>query len=481
MTTLTFPEDFRFGAATSAYQIEGAVAEDGRGPSIWDQMCAEPGRILGGSDGTRACDHYHRMPEDVALMSSLNLQTYRFSTSWARICPDGATVNPRGLDFYSRLVDALNDAGIEPWVTLYHWDLPQALGERGGWLARDTASRFADYANTVARHLADRVEVITTLNEPWCSAFLGYASGEHAPGRRHPREAVTALHHLLLAHGRGVEAIRAEGSRLRTGITTNHLVAHPADPDNDGDLDAARRIDGAFNRVVLDPLFVGRYPADVLEDMSEAGLGRAVREGDFDLISAPIDVLGVNFYHGTAFAAPEPGAVPTTRPGPAGQPLASPYVGSETVREVSRALPRTAMGWEIDARDLTALLVRLHRDYTGPAGIPIVVTENGAAFDDVPDESGVVDDRADRCAYLREHIAATHAAREAGVDVRGYLAWSLLDNFEWALGYTQRFGIVRVNYETQERIPKASARFFAEVARTHRLQVDSTEAGRSFG
>ena len=474
MTTLTFPQDFRFGAATAAFQIEGGH-EDGRGDSIWDVMCREPNRVQGAEDGQIACDHYHRMPSDVALMKSLNLETYRFSTSWARVMPDGKTVNPQGIDFYSRLVDELLAADIKPWLTLYHWDLPAAL--EGGWTNRETSYRFADYASAMIEALGDRVDVWTTLNEPWCSSLLSYASGEHAPGHRDPREAVSAVHHLLLAHGLGIQALRAARPQATLGITTNHTVAHPADPENPGDVEAARRIDGAQNRIFLDPIFKGEYPADVLEDMAEAGLGAAAHDGDLEIISQPIDVLGVNFYNGTGVAAPEDGVWadpldnPTLHQGPGGGLVASPFVGSERVRFVPRNLPVTAMGWEIGPDDLRILLERLSADYTGPAGIPIVITENGAAFEDRPDEEGFVDDLADRGAYIKAHLGAVNQAMENGVNVAGYLAWSLMDNFEWAWGYAKRFGIVRVDYETQQRTVKGSGRWYGEVARTHTIEM----------
>ncbi|QIK72792.1 family 1 glycosylhydrolase [Propioniciclava coleopterorum] len=470
---LTFPAGFSFGTATAAYQIEGAAAEDGRRDSIWDAFCRVPGAVIGGDSGEVVCDHYHRMPADVDLIADLGLDTYRFSTSWARVCPDGGPANPAGVDFYSRLVDELLDRGVRPWLTLYHWDLPQALQEAGGWVNRDTAHRFADYAQVMVDALGDRVDVWTTLNEPWCSSFLSYAAGEHAPGHTSPSEAVDAAHHLLLAHGLGVQVLRGHGRDLTVGITTNHTVADPADPDDPGDVDAARRIDGAFNRVFLDPIFRGDYPADVLEDMSWAGLGRVAREGDMALISAPIDVLGVNYYNGGAFAAPDPRVhEPLTHPGPGGLLRRSPYVGSERVRGVSRGLPVTDMGWEIQPDGLTRLLLRLQREYTGPAGIPMVITENGAAFPDVADAGGFVQDH-DRIAYLRDHLAAVHAALEQGADVRGYLVWSLLDNFEWAWGCGKRFGIVHVDFDTLERTPKASAQWYSGVARTGRVTLVS--------
>ncbi|MDO5722191.1 MAG: family 1 glycosylhydrolase [Actinomycetaceae bacterium] len=472
MATLRFPTDFTFGAATAAYQIEGASTEDGRRPSIWDHMCTKPGAILDGSDGSIACDHYHRTREDVALMREMNLETYRFSTSWARVCPDGGPINRKGVDFYSKLVDQLLEAGIKPWLTLYHWDLPQALEEKGGWANRDTAHRFADYAHALANIIGERVPTWTTLNEPWCSAFLGYASGEHAPGRQNPKAAVDAAHHLLLAHGLGVQALRAASSNLTVGITTNHTVAHPADPENPNHQEAARRVDGAFNRIFLDPLFKGKYPDDVLNDMSEAGLGNACRDHDMEIISTPIDVLGVNFYNGAAHALAHPGVKLPRPTNPAGLPLSTPFVGSERVTWVDRGLPRTHMGWEVNAEDLRLLLQRLHRDYTGPAGIPMVITENGAAYQDQPSEDGYVDDSDTRLTYIRAHLKAVHEALSEGVDVRGYLAWSLMDNFEWAWGYTRRFGLVRVDYETGRRTPKASAKWFAQVARSHELHIE---------
>lgn len=471
--TLEFPPGFRFGSATAAFQIEGASHEDGREDSIWDAFCRLPGAVFEGHDGAVAADHYHRMPQDVALMAELGLDTYRFSTSWARIKPGDRALNPKGLDFYSRLVDELLEHGISPWLTLYHWDLPQALGERGGWANRDTAYRFADYALAVFEHLKDRVTDWTTLNEPWCSSFLSHAGGEHAPGHTDPEEAVAAAHHLLLGHGLATEAMReVAGKEHRLGITLNFTVADPADPANPGDVDAARRIDGSFNRVFLDPIFRGQYPPDVLEDMAGAGLGRHIRDNDLETIAAPIDVLGVNYYNGVLVAAPQdPPASEQSLvfASERGLPRRNPAVGSERVRNIDRPLPRTAMGWEVQPEGLERLLLRLQEQYTGPAGIPMVVTENGAAYDDTPDDSGFVDDSADRLAFIDAHLRAVHRAMERGAEVRGYLVWSLLDNFEWAFGYDKRFGIVRVDYGTQARIPKASARWYAQVASSHRV------------
>ncbi|KAA0973702.1 family 1 glycosylhydrolase [Paeniglutamicibacter gangotriensis] len=472
-TTLKFPPSFRFGSATAAFQIEGASHQDGREDSIWDAFCKVPGAVFEGHDGSVAADHYHRMPQDVALMAELGLDTYRFSTSWARIKPGDRELNPKGLDFYSRLVDELLGHGITPWLTLYHWDLPQALGEKGGWTNRDTAYRFADYALEVFEHLRDRVTDWTTLNEPWCSSFLSHAGGEHAPGHTDPAEAVAAAHHLLLGHGLATTAMReTASSEHRLGITLNFTVADPADPDNEADIDAARRIDGSFNRIFLDPIFRGSYPADVLEDMKEAGLEQHIRDNDLEIIASPIDVLGVNYYNGTLVAHPD------KAPGPEqdlvfaserGLPRRNPAVGSELIRAVPRPLPRTAMGWEVQPEGLERLLLRLQDEYTGPAGIPMVITENGAAYDDVPDAQGYVDDSEDRLAFIDAHLRAVHSAMDAGAVVHGYLVWSLLDNFEWAFGYDKRFGIVRVDYQSQERIPKASARWYARVAASRTL------------
>lgn len=466
MTRYDFPKGFLWGSATAAFQIEGASQADGRGDSIWDTFCREPGAVLDGDDGSVACDHYNRMPSDVALMASLGLQSYRFSTSWARVCPDGLSVNQLGLDFYSRLVDELLAHGIKPWVTLYHWDLPAALP--GGWTNRDTAYRFADYAEIVHEALGDRVAVWTTLNEPWCSSFLSYGAGEHAPGHTSRKEAVGAAHHLLLGHGLGVERLRALNPSATLGITLNQTWAYPADPANPTDIDAARRIDGAFNRVFLDPIFRGSYPEDVLADMANCGFDEVVRPGDLAIIAQPIDVLGVNYYSTQAVTGtPDDDYQPEM--GPNGRLRGNPNVGSEWVRPAPRDLPVTAMGWEVEPAGLTRILNRIHDEYTGPAGAHLYVTENGAAYDDVADDTDFVDDQ-DRLGYIREHLVALHEAIGDGADVRGYFVWSLMDNFEWAFGYSKRFGVVRVDYETLKRTPKASALWFAEVARTNSVE-----------
>jgi len=457
-TPVTFPPGFLWGAATAAYQIEGAAREGGRGDSIWDVFSRVPGAVADGHNGDVACDHYHRAAQDIALMQDLNLAAYRFSVSWARCMPDGVTPNPEGIAFYSDLVDRLLAAGITPWITLYHWDLPQALEDKGGWAARETAERFAEFAAIMHEALGDRVRFWTTLNEPWVSAFLGYAAGLHAPGRKDPSAALAAVHHLLLGHGLAVRELRSRDAAATVGITLNLTVADPADPDRELDRDAARRADGQSNRLFLDPLFRGEYPADVLADVAHLGMADVVRPGDLELISAPLDVLGVNYYHGSAFTS-EPGLDPDP---------SSPMVAADGVHTVFRGLPVTGMGWEVQPDGLRRLLVRLQREYTGPAGIPIYITENGAAYDDEPDAEGFVNDE-DRRSFFEQHLRALHAAITEGVDVRGYFAWSLLDNFEWAFGYHQRFGLVRVEYDTQRRIPKASGLWYARVAASNAL------------
>ncbi|GHF41130.1 GH1 family beta-glucosidase [Streptomyces sp. NRRL_ISP-5395] len=447
------PADFRWGVATSSYQIEGAAAEDGRTPSIWDTFCRVPGAVEGGEHGDVACDHYHRMPEDVELIAGLGVDTYRFSLAWPRIQPGGrGPANEKGLDFYKRLVDELQGRGVTPWITLYHWDLPQELEDAGGWPARDTALRFAEYAALAHEALGDRVEHWTTLNEPWCSAMLGYAYGLHAPGRRDLGDAMAAVHHLLLGHGLAAGALRdaAGGDPLELGITLNLGTATP-ETDSEADREACRRADGMGTRLYLDPLVHGRYPEDIVADLAAQNIELPVRDGDLAAIAAPLDVLGVNFYRGMQFSG-------VTEDG---SPLDA--EGLPVVRAVDRDLPRTAMDWEITPTELTDLLVRLQRDYA----LPTVITENGAAFDDAVAADGSVPD-ADRTAYLADHIAAVVAARDRGADVRGYFAWSLMDNFEWAYGYDKRFGIVRVDYDTQLRTLKDSAKWYRDTIRLTR-------------
>jgi len=448
-----FPNDFLFGVATAAYQIEGAAHEDGRADSIWDAFARVPGAVVDGHDGEVACDHYHRYESDVELMADLGLQTYRFSTSWARIRPDGGPVNSKGLDFYSRLVDSLLAKNIKPWLTLYHWDLPQALQEKGGWANRDTAALFAEYALDVHAVLGDRVDAWTTLNEPWCSSFLSYLGGEHAPGIQDPEQGLAAGHHLLLAHGLAIRELRAANPKLQLGITLNMTVADPADPMDEGDVDAARRIDGQHNRFFLDPIFLGKYPLDVMNDVAAFGFDKYVHDGDLAIIATPIDALGVNYYHGEAVST-HPAATQLHSAAPSERPKRSPFPAAAGVHSHPRGLPVTAMDWEVQPEGLTRLLKRIKDEYTGSA-IKLYVTENGAAYDDVVGDDGVVHDAA-RAEFLRLHLGAILDAIDLGVDVYGYFYWSLMDNYEWAWGYHKRFGIVRVDYETQQRTVKES-------------------------
>ncbi|PRY37286.1 GH1 family beta-glucosidase [Umezawaea tangerina] len=442
--TAELPANFLWGVATSAYQIEGAVAEDGRTPSIWDTFCRVPGAVIREENGDVACDHYHRMPQDVELIAGLGVDSYRFSISWPRVQPGGrGPVNAKGLDFYSRLVDELLGKGIKPWVTLYHWDLPQELEDAGGWPERDTAYRFAEYAGLVYEGLGDRVRTWTTLNEPWCSAMLGYDQGKHAPGIQNFGASMRAVHHLLLGHGLAGQALRAAAKEpIELGITLNMGSAKPAS-DRPEDVDAARRADGLGTRIYLDPLVKGHYPEDVVADLEARGAVLPIEPGDLEVISTPLDVLGVNYYSSHVF---EGGEEPH-------EPVA-----------VSQNLPVTAMDWEIVPQGFTDLLVRISQDYPG---LPMVITENGAAFDDEVDENGVVDD-SDRLSYISDHIAAVGSAVAQGADVRGYFAWSLMDNFEWAYGYDKRFGIVRVDYDTQERTLKRSAEWYRDTIRSTR-------------
>ncbi len=464
-----FPEGFVLGAATAAYQIEGAAHEDGRGESIWDTFSREPGAVLHGDTGDVACDHYHRYRDDVALMARLGLDSYRFSVSWARVCPDGAALNPKGLDFYQQLVDELLRHGIRPWLTLYHWDLPQALEDLGGWTDRDTSNRFTEYSLAVHDRLGDRVSTWTTLNEPWCSAFLGYTAGIHAPGNTDPAGGLAAAHHLLLGHGQTVRALRERDATLSLGLTVNLTVADPVDPADSEDVDAARRIDGQFNRLFLDPLFRSAYPPDLLEDVAGLGLESVVQEGDLAVISTPIDVLGVNYYQGEAVSH-RPPPVEVDLQASTTRAVRSPYPAADGVHRHPRGLPTTAMGWEVQPEGLTRLLKRVHGEYAGPAGTAIYVTENGAAYDDAVAGDGSVHD-AERTAFLRAHLGAVLDAVDAGVPVQGYFYWSLMDNFEWAWGYDKRFGIVRVDYDTQERTVKDSGHAYAAIIAARALSA----------
>ena len=439
-----FPPDFVWGASTAAYQIEGGAADGGRGPSIWDTFSHTPGRVRGGDTGDVAADHYHRWAQDVALLADLGVTAYRFSIAWPRILPAGrGPVNEEGLDFYRRLVDALLGCGIRPVPTLYHWDLPQALEDLGGWRNRDSAGWFADYANVLFAALGDRVPLWTTLNEPFGPSFAGYANGNHAPGLRLGAGALAAAHHLLLAHGRAVEVYRAGGATGRIGITLDFAQIAPGGPDA-ADVAAATRLDTLRNRWFADALFTGAYPTELVRYYAAITDFGFVREGDLAL--GGVDFLGVNYYNSWLASA-----VP---PAPPGRRTAD-DVGAAVTAPPGAEL--TGYGWPVTPDDLTGLLTALRDRYPGLP--PLYLTENGCAYPDRPDGHGRVADPA-RIAYLDRYVRAAAEARRAGVDLRGYFVWSLLDNFEWADGYSQRFGLVHVDFATGHRTPKDSFRWY---------------------
>jgi beta-glucosidase len=424
---MSFPQDFVWGAATAAYQIEGAVDEDGRGESVWDRFCATPGKVRNGDSGAVACDFYHRYPADIALMGELGLDAFRFSIAWPRILPDGrGHVNEAGLDFYDRLVDELLANEITPFPTLFHWDTPQALEDEGGWTSRATAEAFVEYAEVVAARLGDRITHWTTHNEPWVVAWIGHSWGEHAPGRTSEADAIAAAHHLLLSHGWAVDVLRSTAPDAEVGIVLN-LEHVDSLSDSPADLAAARELDGTANRWFLDPVFRGSYPVDLVERFAPP-----VQDGDLEAISAPIDFLGVNNYFRFVVQAGSNGD------------------GPHVVHDPEWA--RTDMGWEVYPEGLYQLLTRVARDYEPPA---LYVTENGAAFGDIRSHDGRVHDP-ERTAYIESHIDAVRRAADDGVPMKGYFVWSFLDNFEWSMGYSKRFGIVYVDYPTQERVPKDS-------------------------
>jgi beta-glucosidase len=459
----SFPDRFLWGAATAAYQIEGAATEDGKGPSIWDTFSHTPGKVYHGDTGDVACDSYYRYPEDIELLKRLGLGAYRFSVSWPRILPEGrGEVNAKGLDYYSRLVDALLEAGITPVPTLYHWDLPQALQDAfGGWAGREVAEAFASYAAVVAEALGDRVRRWITLNEPWVVSNVGYRWGRHAPGHADAGEAVAANHHLLLAHGLAVQAIRAasSGSSANTvptevGITLNLAVSRPTSPEA---ADMAAELEARHNGVYLGPLFSGAYPSRLSVEWSPALVSGLVQPGDMETIAEPVDFLGVNYYFpdyvGVAAADGE------LRAGE--RPLEGGFV------EVRPAeLPVTAMDWLVEPTSLRELLTRVVAPASG--GLPVYITENGSSWYDYVNSDGEVIDL-ERISYLRGHLAAVRDAIAEGVNVRGYFAWSLLDNFEWAEGYAKRFGLTFVDFATQRRILKRSGEYYAQVTRANAL------------
>jgi beta-glucosidase len=454
MTSRVFPKQFLWGVATSAYQIEGATKADGRGECVWDRFCSTPGKIADQSNAEVACDHYNRWREDIALMKWLGVSTYRFSIGWPRVFPTGkGTVNKAGLDFYDKLVDGLLEAGIRPFVTLNHWDIPQALQDAGGWPARDTAKAFADYAAVVGDRLGDRVRDFVTHNEPWCVAHLGFENGEHAPGLKDPPSALRAAHHLMLSHGMATQALRATAPNAEVGIVLNLVPGYPASPSS-ADQEATQRFDGFFNRWYLDPLYRSEYPQDAIEErlrqghLKEASLPY-IKPGDMKLISTPTDFLGINYYSRAICRSDlvsESDNAPRT--------IAEP--GPEA---------KTDMGWEVYPDGLRVLLERVTRDYSPKK---LYVTENGCAYATAPDQTGHIADN-QRTEYLRGHFQAIHAAIEHGVPLAGYFCWSMLDNFEWAYGYAKRFGLFWVDYETQKRIPKASAHWYRGITQANAL------------
>jgi beta-glucosidase len=459
----TFPDGFLFGAATASYQIEGAVAEGGRRPSIWDTRAHTPGLIRDDDTADVTDDHFHRFAADVAAMAEMGLTAYRFSIAWPRVQPTGSgAFNDEGFAFYHRLLDELEKHRIEPLVTLYHWDLPQPLEDAGGWPNRDTAYAFEAYARRTATEFKDRVTRWTTLNEPWCSAFLGYSQGSHAPSRVEPVASLAAAHHLNLAHGLASRAIREVAPGASVSIVLNTHVPRPWDPSNPADLDASRRIDALANRIFMDPLVSGTYPADLIEDTRELTDWSFVRDGDLEAVRGSIDVVGVNYYSshvvrfnpnltlgdGVDGHAPAPGTA---------------WPGSEHVEFMRPFGPLTTMGWNQDASAFHAHLLRMHRDM----GLPIVVTENGASFDDVVAPDGRVHDT-DRVRYLHDHFEAALLAIADGVDIRGYMVWSFMDNFEWSHGFSKRFGLLRVDFGDLVRTWKDSAYWYQETIRTRR-------------
>jgi beta-glucosidase len=432
-----FKPDFLFGAATAAYQIEGAVAEDGRGPSIWDTFSRTPGKVYRGDTGDIACDHYHRLETDLDLLTELGLNSYRFSIAWPRVLPSGeGPVNQKGLDFYKRLLERVHRRNLVPMVTLYHWDLPQPLQDRGGWASRETASRFADYVSAVAGELGDLVPLWVTVNEPWCAAFVGHLQGRHAPGLTDLATALRAAHHLMIGHAFACEALRAARGDGQVGISLN-LADIEAGSTGEDDTRAASRIDGYENRWFLDPLLRGQYPADLLSWYGDRADVSFLLDGDLDHIAQPLDFLGVNYYEHQRIAA-------------------DPDEPIHQARELPPVGPTTHGGVAIEPAGLTRILCRIRDEY---GQIPIHVTECGANYHDYVDPEGGIDD-VERVAYLQAHLQAAAEAVSQGVELRGFYVWSLLDNFEWALGYGARFGLVYVDFRTQTRLLKRSAYWY---------------------
>ncbi|MET0132288.1 MAG: GH1 family beta-glucosidase [Kibdelosporangium sp.] len=456
--TDVFPDGFRWGVATSAYQIEGGSTADGRGPSIWDTFAAVPGAVAAGDTGAEAADHYHRWPRDIRLLADLGVDSYRLSVSWSRILPTGhGRIEQRGLDFYRTLVESLREHGIDPFVTLYHWDLPQALEDQGGWRNRDTALWFADYAAIVHNALGDVVSHWTTFNEPYCSSIVGYGEGRHAPGAREGHGALAAAHHHLVGHGLGIQAMRANALPSQEfGIVLNQSPAVPVS-DDPADVAAAARQDCLLRRQFTEPLFAGRYPEDYDRTFAAISDFSFRQDGDLATIGQPLDYLGINYYYRLHVAD-----APYREPDPAKRTAHD--IGVDTTRLPD--VPRTGMGWPVEPEGLTEALTDLHSRY--PTLPPVYITENGCVYPDVVDASGVFADE-ERIAYLGDHIAAALRATGSGLRLRGYFCWSLLDNFEWAHGYKYRFGLIHVDYPTQRRTPRASYHWYRDfIARARR-------------
>ncbi|WP_212029844.1 GH1 family beta-glucosidase [Metabacillus lacus] len=446
---MKFPEQFIWGTATSSYQIEGAVKEDGRGESIWDRFCRIPGKVRNKENGDIACNHYFLYEEDIKLMKSLNIQSYRFSTAWSRIFPEGTgKPNSKGLDFYKRLIDCLLEHEIEPLLTLYHWDLPQLLQDKGGWTNRYTAEYFTEYSTFLYRELGDRVKKWGTHNEPWVVSYKGYALGNAAPGYLDFRSHLKASHHLLLSHGRAVSAFRELGPKDgQIGITLNIEPTYPFEDDEECRT-AAKIKDGFSNRWFLDPVLKGQYPADIMELYSKFETFDYIKQNDLHVMSSSIDYLGINYY-----------SISTNKPGPEGE------LGFLGVESVKTGRPVTYMNWEIEPQGLYDILLRMKNEY---GDIPLYITENGAAYDDTVDEDGSVSDE-DRRLFIEMHLQACREAIDAGVNLKGYYLWSFMDNFEWRYGYSKRFGMVHVDYNTQKRTPKKSALWYKKVIETNSI------------
>jgi beta-glucosidase len=454
-TLSSFSNDFKWGAATSSYQIEGAAHTDGRGPSIWDTFCATPGKVRNMENGDVACDHYHRYPEDVALMKELGIQTYRFSLAWPRMFPNGDTVREeRGFDFYNRLINELLANDIEPVITIYHWDLPQPLQDKGGWANRDIVDVFAHYAAAAVEAFGDRVKNWITLNEPWCASWLGYASGVHAPGVKDIDQAIAAAHHSALAHGVATRAMRAVRSDIRVGIALNMTNYRVDDPNNAELNELAGLMDSHINRWWADAAVTGHYPANLVESYGER-LEKLIMPGDHDLLKVKNDFLGINYYSDSFLGTPDE----DTRPIIEGGLFPFPQRTKDTPPS-----PQTDMGWPITPEGLHDLVLRVARDW--PELGEIIITENGAAYPEGPDADGEVHDQR-RIDYLTSHLEALGRACEEGAPVSRYYAWSLMDNFEWAEGYAKRFGLIHVDFETLVRTPKQSARVYATIIQTN--------------